>query len=143
MLAIAMKVALSRSFILFVTCFLVLDQNSFRQGKLVYRGCAEPAVIIRPWDPCLLMGRTFTSRGKNTGWNTASSLVLVHGDRKPILEITHTQPQQERHLKNKSQRLCAHTMSLACLTGAITACTPTIIKVSRDGDVMVSREKRR
>lgn len=100
----------------------------FQAGKLVYRGCTEPAVIIRPWDPCLLMGRTFTSRGRNTGWNISSSFVLVHGDRKPILEITHTQPQQEQHLKNKSQRLYAHTMSLECLTGAITDCTTTIIK---------------
>lgn len=95
------------------------EPELFQAGKLVYRGCAEPAIIIRPWDPCFLMGRTFTSRGRNTGWNTSSSLVLVHGDWKPILEIIRTQPQKERHLKNKSQRLYAHTMSLECLTGAI------------------------
>ena len=91
------------NFIPYVPGFPVLDQISSRQES----GYVEPGVfhIVKPWDPCFLMAELLKSEAETLGrWNIASSFLLIDGDWKPIIDITHLQPPQEWPLKVNHHR---------------------------------------
>lgn len=78
-LAFAINIPLTISFIHFVTCFQMLAQSSSRQVSQLCSGCVEPAVIYinRSRDPWFLMNRPYKNTRSCTWWNIPSSSLIV------------------------------------------------------------------